>query len=203
MLQNARDALVWQLEAGIDECIGETPVDRFLKMSSPAATEAVFSGPPSGDTAQLPAGRRRITDRPLDAPVLAAKPVPGAQSAWDIASQCTSIAELQEAVMTFDSCPLKQTATNTVFSDGNPDAKIMFIGEAPGADEDRKGTPFVGVSGQLLDKMVASIGLDRTNVYITNIVFWRPPGNRNPRVLEQVRGSCLGASSRLAQTCSV
>ena len=110
----------------------------------------------------------------------AAKPIPGVQSAWDIASQCASIAELEEAVRAFDGCPLKQTATNTVFADGNPDAKIMFIGEAPGADEDRQGTPFVGVNGQLFDKMAASIGLDRTNIYITNIVFWRPPGNRNP-----------------------
>ncbi len=71
-----------------------------------------------------------------------------------------------------------------MFSDGNPTAKVMFVGEAPGADEDRQGKPFVGPSGQLLDKMAASIGLDRTSFYITNIVFWRPPGNRNPTTNE-------------------
>ena len=78
---------------------------------------------------------------------------------------------------------------NTVFSDGNPEAKVMLIGEAPGADEDRQGKPFVGVSGQLLDRMMATIGLDRTSFYITNILFWRPPGNRTPTSTEVA--SCL------------
>ena len=183
-LQNARDALVWQLEAGIDECIGETPMDRFQQVPPRVAAEAALSDPTSGDTSPPLAGRRRMPDRPLEASVQATIPIPGEQSAWDIASQCASIAELEEAVRAFDGCPLKQTATNTVFADGNPDAKIMFIGEAPGADEDRQGTPFVGVNGQLFDKMAASIGLDRTNLYITNIIFWRPPGNRSPSTSE-------------------
>ena len=85
-----------------------------------------------------------------------------------------------EALAAFDGCALKKTATNLVFADGNPAARVMFVGEAPGADEDRAGKPFVGVSGQLLDRMVAWIGLDRTSFYITNILFWRPPGNRTP-----------------------
>jgi DNA polymerase len=80
----------------------------------------------------------------------------------------------------FDGCQLKQTATNLVFGDGNPKAKVMLVGEAPGADEDRQGKPFVGVSGQLLDRMLGWIGLDRSSFYITNQVYWRPPGNRKP-----------------------
>ena len=84
----------------------------------------------------------------------------------------------------FEGCSLKHTAMNLVFGDGNPEASIMFIGEAPGADEDRQGRPFVGVSGQLLDKMIAAVGLDRTSVYITNILPWRPPGNRKPTTNE-------------------
>jgi len=80
----------------------------------------------------------------------------------------------------FDMCDLKHSAMNTVFSDGNPESKIMLVGEAPGADEDKQGLPFVGQSGQLLDKALKTIKLDRTNVYISNIIPWRPPGNRPP-----------------------
>jgi DNA polymerase len=89
----------------------------------------------------------------------------------------------------FEGCALKDTATNLVFGDGNPKAPVMFIGEAPGADEDRQGLPFVGVSGQLLDRMLAAIGLDRGGAYITNILPWRPPGNRKPTTAEIT--SCL------------
>ncbi|MDR0407179.1 MAG: uracil-DNA glycosylase [Holosporales bacterium] len=95
-----------------------------------------------------------------------------------------SFADLREALMAFDGSPLKKTATNLVFGEGNSKAQVMFVGEAPGADEDRLGRPFVGVSGQLLDKMLAVIGLDRTHVYITNILPWRPPGNRTPTTEE-------------------
>jgi DNA polymerase len=87
---------------------------------------------------------------------------------------------LRQAVENFEGCVLKQTALNTVFADGNPQARVMVVGEAPGADEDRQGKPFVGLSGQLLDAMLAAIGLNRTTVYISNIVPWRPPGNRPP-----------------------
>src|SRR3546814_12836717 len=90
----------------------------------------------------------------------------------------------------FDGCGLKRTATNLVFADGNPQARVMFIGEAPGADEDRQGLPFVGVSGQLLDRMLAAIGLSRqSNAYISNVLFWRPPGNRSTTPAEI--GACL------------
>jgi len=97
-----------------------------------------------------------------------------------LAAQAKTLSDLRAIVENYNECPLKKTAMNTVFSDGNPKAKVMVIGEAPGADEDRQGVPFVGLSGKLLDRMFASIGLDRTTIYITNIIPWRPPGNRQP-----------------------
>ena len=101
-----------------------------------------------------------------------------------LASKCSSVDELRSAVVSFEGCEIKKTATNTVFSDGNPNAKIMLVGEAPGANEDLQGIPFCGASGMLLDKMLGAINLDRTKVYISNTVFWRPPGNRKPTDLE-------------------
>jgi DNA polymerase len=99
----------------------------------------------------------------------------------EIAAACNSLAELKAALEAFDGCPLKKTATNTVFADGTPAHHIMLIGEAPGRDEDKQGKPFVGRAGQLLDKMLAAIHLDRkTNAYITNVINWRPPDNRDP-----------------------
>jgi DNA polymerase len=92
----------------------------------------------------------------------------------------TTLEDLKSALQAFDGCALKKTASNLVFADGNPAADIMLIGEAPGRDEDRMGLPFVGAAGQLLDRMLKSIGMDRQNVYITNILPWRPPGNRTP-----------------------
>ncbi len=101
-----------------------------------------------------------------------------------LAGKCGSVDELRSAVESFEGCEIKKTATNTVFSDGNPNAKIMLVGEAPGANEDLQGIPFCGASGMLLDKMLNAINLDRTKVYISNAVFWRPPGNRKPTDLE-------------------
>ncbi|MFV9838802.1 MAG: uracil-DNA glycosylase family protein [Aaplasma endosymbiont of Hyalomma asiaticum] len=105
--------------------------------------------------------------------------------ATQVASNCSTLQELKEAVCAFEGCEIKKSAMNTVFSDGNPNAKIMLIGEAPGGTEDREGRPFCGTSGMLLDKMFASINLARTsNIYISNTVFWRPPGNRKPTDFE-------------------
>ena len=110
---------------------------------------------------------------------------PGATvAARDLAAAAGSLAELKAAIERFDGLTLKTTATNLVFADGEPTAPVMLIGEAPGAEEDRRGVPFVGASGQLLDRMLAAIGRDRSNVYITNIVNWRPPGNRKPSPTE-------------------
>ena len=109
-----------------------------------------------------------------------------AQAAADAAH---TLAELRAALAAFDGCPLAATATNLVFADGNPEAGLMLVGEGPGAEEDRAGRPFVGPSGQFLDRMLASIGLDRTQLLITNLIPWRPPGNRNPTDTEVL--TCL------------
>ncbi len=119
-----------------------------------------------------------IDDRPTSR-----YPAP-ARGAASLAAPARSVAELAAAVAAFEGCPLKRTATNLVFADGNPQARLMLVGEAPGGDEDRIGRPFVGVSGQLLDRILAGIGLDRRSAYITNVVFWRPPGNRKPTPAE-------------------
>jgi uracil-DNA glycosylase len=100
------------------------------------------------------------------------------------ASACETIAQLRAALERFEGCALKTTATHLVFADGNPEAPLMLIGEAPGREEDLKGLPFVGRSGQLLDRMLAAIGRDRQSAYISNILFWRPPANRTPTTEE-------------------
>ena len=101
-----------------------------------------------------------------------------------MAVEAADLGALKAALEAFDGCPLKATATNLVFADGNPEGRVMIIGEGPGAQEDRQGLPFVGVSGQLLDQMLKCIGLDRQSAYITNMLFWRPPGNRTPTAAE-------------------
>jgi DNA polymerase len=179
---NAREALVWQLEAGIDECIGEIPVDRFsVDAEKPSAVGSSSSKiselNTKVDVVSVSGNEIKRSARPQ---IKSTHLKNQFQSAGDLASACSTLEELEVAVRAFEGCTLKKTATNTVFADGNPQARIMFVGEAPGADEDRQGKPFVGASGKLFDKMVNSIGLDRNSLYITNILFWRPPGNRNP-----------------------
>ena len=158
-----RSALLkWYIEAGADEAIGDSPRDRFAQPPTPASKP---EPPPP---------------RPAIRPARKAPPSPIAASAAEIAAACRTLDELDDAIRAFEGCALKDTAANTVIRDGNPEAHIMVIGEAPGAEEDRRGLPFVGPAGKLLDRMLAAIGLDRETVLITNIVFWRPPGNRNP-----------------------
>jgi len=181
--------LRWYVEAGADEAIGEAPVSRYRSADatqSPAeddAPPASLAPAPARPTAAAPAARR---PSPPDLPRDQAGPVASARS---LAAAAQALDELEDALRAFDGCPLKETATNLVFGDGNPEARIMFVGEAPGADEDRMGRAFVGVSGQLLDRMVACIGLDRGRFYITNVVYWRPPGNRDPTPAETA--ACL------------
>jgi len=184
-MQNDRDselaALRWQIEAGADEAIGEQPLDR-------AAT------PPAGPAASREPAPAPSKPRPAaaEAPPALWRPEPGKlesneaalTSARQMATGARNLAELKAALEAFDGCPLKATAMNLVLADGNPEARIMLIGEGPGAEEDRKGLPFVGASGQLLDRMLGCIGLDREQVYITNLLFWRPPGNRTPTASE-------------------
>jgi DNA polymerase len=186
-----RAALLWQAEAGIDEAIGEVPVDRFAASAEQARALAVAqpaAPAPSNASGRMPAPGVG-GPLPVAAPAMPSNEW-AVQTASRMAAAAGTLEELKAAVEAFEECPLKKTATNTVFADGNPAARVMFVGEAPGADEDRQGKPFVGVSGQLLDRMLAAIGLDRHAedvagaFYITNIVFWRPPGNRNPTTNE-------------------
>jgi uracil-DNA glycosylase family 4 len=171
----ARDLLDFYREAGVDALVGEQPVDRFAAMDAPAPTCAAqpASLPPDLET------KGRTTQPAPPAPDRAAL------SAREAAKTAKSLDELRAMLESFGGCALKATATQLVFADGNPKARVMFVGEAPGRDEDIEGLPFVGRSGKLLDRMLAAIGLDRTQVYIANIVPWRPPGNRTPTPQEQ------------------
>jgi DNA polymerase len=155
--------------------------------STPASAPATSAPPRSAPStpASAPATSappRSVHSAPTVSPpqLRAEKTSNGAVTPGPFAAKISALRSLKEAICAFDGCPLKAMATNTVFGDGSPMARVMFIGEAPGADEDRQGVPFVGKSGQLLNKMLASIGLSRSEVYITNVVNWRPPGNRPP-----------------------
>ena len=169
--------LQWYVDAGADEAIGDAPVDR-LAAPAPALAPPVL---PARPLPQEPAAPPPVAGAGAGAvrrpPAAAAAPIPSVVAPADAAT----LAELEAAVRAFEGCPLKRTATNTVFADGNPGAPLMIVGEAPGADEDRIGKPFVGRSGQLLDRMLGTIGIERaTGAYISNVLFWRPPGNRKP-----------------------
>lgn len=167
-LNNAEllSVLDWYRAAGVDVAVGEDAVDRFSQPrqsadanQTPATAAAVLPG-------QVPNAQPPLGGDPAEARQLAAS--------------ATTLDELRAVLEGYNGCGLKFRATQLVFADGNPQASIMLIGEAPGAEEDRQGKPFVGRSGQLLDRMLAAIGLDRTKVYIVNTVPWRPPGNRTP-----------------------
>jgi uracil-DNA glycosylase len=198
--------LEWQIEMGADEAIGEIAVDHLavIPHPRPLAGEGVriaglpplrYAGEVARDSGQVAPAPPRPTPA-FKAPTAAAPPraltesaAEPVQSARALAAQAETIEALAKLVAGFDACPLKRTATNTVFADGNPEAPVLIIGEAPGADEDRIGRPFVGRAGQLLDRMLVAIGLDRTGVQITNVIYWRPPGNRKPTAPEIA--SCL------------
>ena len=192
--------LDFHVEAGVDLCLDESPHDRFAEADAlvewrpvPARREpsrqepahlepAPLDRPPSPERRELPPRGSAAPAPPARTYGQSASARPG-EAAGDArarAKDVATLAELEALLAGFDGCPLKFTAKNLVFADGNPDAKLMFIGEAPGADEDRIGKPFMGRSGQLLDRMMAAIGLDRSSAYVANIVPWRPPGNRNP-----------------------
>lgn len=175
----ALEILSWYVESGVDVALGDEPVDHFASVS--------VADEPAPLVAREPAQEQRIQAQQAPAQPNATPRQPTEDSvakAQSLASKCETLADLRAAVEAFDGCSLKNTARTTVFSDGNPEAKIMIVGEAPGRDEDTQGLPFVGNSGQLLDKMLKAIGLDRTEVYITNILPWRPPGNRAPTPAE-------------------
>ncbi|MAF96580.1 MAG: uracil-DNA glycosylase [Rhodospirillaceae bacterium] len=217
----SQELLRWYVEAGVDETIADRPVDRFqektkapepknVPAASPTAAESGGEKKGLADAAALspapspspspPPSPREPSPEPSPGPSLL-PPEGGADgevtAAVHLAQSALTVDELRRALESFDGCGLKKTATNLVFTDGNPEAPVLFVGEGPGAEEDRQGLPFVGPSGKLLDRMLASIGLDRTGVLISNTVFWRPPGNRTPTAQETA--VCLPFLERLIE----
>ncbi len=204
----SRAWLDWYALMGVADLVAEQPVDRFDR-PEPASAKAEnprSAGRPTSRPESLPARQsfedgppawvlgEEVTMTPSVAAAQTAGPgasgrstAPGGGTVDDaraLARSCDSLEALIEALEGFDGCPLKETSINLCFADGNPQSQVMLIGEAPGAQEDRQGKPFVGPSGQLLDRMLKTIGLDRTKVYITNVIYWRPPGNRSPTAAE-------------------
>ena len=193
-LDQTRALLDWHIAMEIDETIADHPVDNFA--------------PPEPTTTEVPAALHEMAPPQLPPPAVAAPgtvlptaPLPSGeasvQTATEVAAAAKTFDDLQTALADFDGCALKKTATSMVFADGNPNGRILFIGEAPGAEEDRQGKPFVGPSGRLLHKMLASINLDRSQVLISNTVFWRPPGNRTPTTSEVA--TCLPFVQRMVE----
>jgi DNA polymerase len=173
-------ALRLQLDWGVDEALIEAPLDR--RVSAAARSAAIPAVSTARTAPALNMGAAVAAPPVATAPVPLIRPVPPAQArAEALAAAATSLDSLRAAMAGFDGSLLRETATQLVFADGVAASGLMFIGEAPGADEDRQGKPFVGASGQLLDRMLATIGLNRgENFYITNILPFRPPGNRTP-----------------------
>ncbi len=178
----ARELIAFYLDAGVDALLAEEPVNRMADAIAPQRL-----GPPATGDKTV----RRAASEPLSpsassqaAPQRSAPPPASPDAAVMAARQAagnaTTLDELQALLTDFEGCALRATATQLVFADGNPQGRVMFVGEAPGYDEDISGRPFVGRSGKLLDRMMAAIGLDRASCYIANVVPWRPPGNRTP-----------------------
>ena len=181
----AHELLDFYLEAGVDAALGEEPADRFAEIESlppPERGRSIREADRAGVGANNPTRSTLPGDRPPPSGGGKSLPAPdaAAMEARAAAKGAQTLDELRAILERFDGCALKATATRLVFADGNPQARVMLVGEAPGRDEDIEGLPFVGRSGKLLDRMLAAIGLDRSSVYIANIVPWRPPGNRTP-----------------------
>ena len=178
----ARALLAFYREAGVDALLEETPTDRFASDRPSAApaprVEATRAKGEASPARSVPTRERELPSRVAAA--VAVSPEAAVMAAREAAKSAASLEELRALLERFEGCALRTTATQLVFADGNPQARVMFVGEAPGRDEDIEVLPFVGRSGKLLDRMMAAIGLDRTSAYIANIVPWRPPGNRTP-----------------------
>ena len=183
----ARELIAFYLDAGVDALLGEEPVNRMADDIAPQRLGAAFSSAAEDKTARrvrseslLPiAGSQAAQQRP-QLGAAPASPDAAVMVAREAAKNATTLDDLRALLADFEGCALRATATQLVFADGNPQSRVMFVGEAPGYDEDIVGRPFVGRSGNLLDRMMAAIGLDRTSCYIANVVPWRPPGNRTP-----------------------
>ncbi len=175
-----RELLAFYAEAGVDDALLEEAPDRFAEAARATQAAAQASAPEPADIRSTPR-QPTLAAAPQRPPSAAAVPDETQIAlARQRAAQASTLEELREQLAAFDGCNLKATAKNLVFADGNPDADIMLVGEAPGRDEDLEGLPFVGRSGQLLDRILAAIGLDRQSAYIANVIPWRPPGNRTP-----------------------
>lgn len=174
--------LFWQTEIGADEAIARKTLkqDKITILKDYMALVEISD---DLDLSTTQISERASTVKPdvvLDITASEKNNEPQYDAKTNQLEKVTSLKELKKALETFDDCNLKNTASQLVFSDGNPEAKIMMIGEAPGKDEDRMGIPFVGQAGQLLDKILKSVEMDRQQIYITNFIPWRPPGNRTP-----------------------
>lgn len=201
-MDDLADLLAFYAEAGVDSAVGEAPVDRFAE-SAAEATRRSASPPVAASSPPAPAAPQRERPPAQRAPAPAQAHMPSlithppdeaVMAAREAARGAQSLEALRAIMDGFDGCALKRTASRLVFADGNPQARLMFVGEAPGREEDQQGLPFVGRSGQLLDRMMAAIGIDRSNAYIANIIPWRPPGNRTPT--PQETAICLPFISR-------
>jgi uracil-DNA glycosylase len=179
--QAARALLAFYLEAGADALIGEAPVDRMAdEPALPSARGAQSEA--DAQPARTSGATARRVERPAPTPATPA-PLPpevAVMAAREAAGSAKTLDALRALLENFRGCALHATATQLVFADGNPEGRVMFVGEAPGYEEDLSGRPFVGRSGKLLDRMMEAIGLDRSSAYIANVVPWRPPGNRTP-----------------------
>ncbi|MGY6646373.1 MAG: uracil-DNA glycosylase [Salinarimonas sp.] len=190
--EDQRAALTALLEfyaaSGVDVALEEVPIDRFAEELEKRAREAerrtagIDARARAADSIRAPSGdRSQATARAASpAPPASLDPQEAVAGARALAAAATDLAMLRDNLAGFDGCGLKLSAKSLVFADGTPGARVMLVGEAPGSEEDRQGKPFVGRSGQLLDRMLAAIGLDRSGVYIGNVIPWRPPGNRTP-----------------------
>jgi uracil-DNA glycosylase len=188
----ARALLAFYLEAGADALLGEQPVDRMADepaLASARDAESEAEQKPARSSGAVP--RRPDRPAPAAASAAAAPPPPevAVMAAREAAGSAKTLDDLRALLEDFRGCALHATATKLVFADGNPKGRVMFVGEAPGYEEDLSGRPFVGRSGKLLDRMMEAIGLDRESVYIANVVPWRPPGNRTPT--PQETATCL------------
>ena len=196
----ARELLAFYAEAGVDAVIGERPNDFLSEPETPPAAER---SPPAAKESPVPRAPQSADARAAGIKVTAAPPpTPDAavMAAREAARTASSLEELRAILDRFEGCSLKGSASRLVFADGTPGSRLMFVGEAPGAEEDKQGLPFVGRSGQLLDRMLKAIGLERQQVYIANIVPWRPPGNRTPTPVEtQI---CLPFIQRQIELCN-
>lgn len=177
-IREAEAYLEWHAAMGVDLDVGNVPRNWFELSAQPAATPA--QQVTAGAQRQAPQASPSRGPAPARARPAAAAPDEAVMDAREKASAAPSLEALHETLAGFDGCGLKATAKNLCFYRGAPQAPLMIIGEAPGRDEDLSGTPFVGPAGQLLDKMLAAIDLDDTGAHITNLVYWRPPGNRTP-----------------------